>query len=134
MREVGHMTVAGKKVLVVEDELLVAMGLEDTLSSLGCVVVGPVTTLEEAMALFASVEADAAILDVNIRGQEIFAAARILAARGVPLIFCSGSVSCGPLPDGFSDMMQLPKPYTDRAVRDAVRALLTGADAAPVQA
>lgn len=128
------MDVSGKKVLVIEDELLVAMGLEDTLSALGCVVVGPVTTLEDAIALSPTVEADAAIVDVNMRGQEIFPAARILAARGVPLIFCSGSVSCGPLPDGFSDVMQLPKPYTDRAVRDAVRALLAGADAAAVPA
>ncbi len=125
------MDVSGKKVLVIEDELLVAMGLEDTLSTLGCVVVGPVTTLEDAIALSPTVEADAAILDVNMRGQEIFPAARILAARGIPLIFCSGSVSCGPLPDGFAHMMQLPKPYTDRAVRDAVCALLASAEALP---
>ncbi|OYY12601.1 MAG: hypothetical protein B7Y70_04940 [Rhizobiales bacterium 35-68-8] len=124
--------VAGKRVLIVEDELLVAMSLEDTLRSLGCTVIGPVATLGEALRIAGDVDADLAILDVNLRGEQVFPAAEILAGRGVPLVFCSGFVGASPLPPCFSDALQVPKPYTDRVIASAVRQLVGGQPARTV--
>lgn len=116
--------VAGKRVLIVEDELLVAMSLEDTLRSLGCTVIGPVATLGEALRIAGDVDADLAILDVNLRGEQVFPAAEILAGRGIPLVFCSGFVGASPLPPCFGGALQVPKPYTDRVIAQAVRQLV----------
>lgn len=121
--------VAGKRVLIVEDELLVALSLEDTLRALGCEVIGPVATLSEALRLAGEVEADVAILDVNLRGEQVFPAAEILASRAIPLIFCSGFVGAAPLPPCFGEALQVPKPYTDRVIAGALRNLVAGQQA-----
>jgi CheY-like chemotaxis protein len=123
--------VAGLRVLIVEDELLVALSLEDTLRSLGCAVIGPVATLGEALRISGDVEADIAILDVNLRGEQVFPAAEVLARRGIPLVFCSGFVGASPLPPCFSDALQVPKPYTDRVIARAVRDLAARPSASP---
>lgn len=123
--------VAGKRVLIVEDELLVALSLEDTLRSLGCDVIGPVATLPDAMQVVEEVEADIAILDVNLRGEQVFPAAEILARRAIPLIFCSGFVGAAPLPACFADALQVPKPYTDRVIASALRDVAARLSAAP---
>jgi DNA-binding NarL/FixJ family response regulator len=77
----------------------VAMEMENTLRRLGCEVVGPAATLEEALRL-AQAEAgriDAAVLDVNLAGRPSFPVADLLAGRGVPVVFATGY---GDLPDG----------------------------------
>ena len=92
-------TLAGRRVLLVEDELLVAMEIEEALRGADCEVLGPVATLEEAMSL-ALAEAgriDAAVLDVNLAGRPSFPVADLLAGRGVPVVFATGY---GDLPDG----------------------------------
>jgi CheY-like chemotaxis protein len=90
---------AGRRVLLVEDELLVAMEMEEALRGLGCEVLGPAATVEEALRL-AQVDAgriDAAVLDVNLAGRPSFPVADLLAGRGVPVVFATGY---GDLPDG----------------------------------
>lgn len=80
----------GKRILVVEDEALIAVMVEDMLMEMGSDVVGPAATIEAALAL-ARVEAiDAAILDVNVRGERIDPVADALMARGVPVLFATG--------------------------------------------
>jgi len=81
---------AGLRVLVVEDEMMVSMLIEDMLSDLGCKVVGPASRLEEAIALVDSQEIDCAVLDVNLGGQPIFPLADILRAQGAPVAFATG--------------------------------------------
>ncbi|TCT07549.1 response regulator [Aquabacter spiritensis] len=120
------MDLSGKRILIVEDEWLVALGLEDNLRSLGCVVIGPVASLGEAMDIAEATEADAAILDVNLRGEYVYPAAEILADRGIPLIFCSGFVGTMPLPERFSESARVPKPYTSRAIAQTLAATLAG--------
>lgn len=117
------MDVSGKRVLIVEDELLVALGLEDNLKSLGCEVIGPVSTLSDAKRIAGTVQADVAILDVNLRGEYVYPAAEILADRGIPLIFCSGFLG-GSLPDRFAGAVRVPKPYTSKAIAHALGELL----------
>lgn len=78
------------RVLVVEDEVLVAMGLEALLLSAGYDVVGPVGQLEKAVLTAEHENIDCALLDINIRGKEVYPVADALRARGVPIIFLSG--------------------------------------------
>jgi CheY-like chemotaxis protein len=81
---------AGRRVLVVEDEMTVAMGLEMALAGIGCVVVGPVGRMAQAVDLAKTEVLDAAVLDINIRGDEVYPVAEILSHRGIPFAFLSG--------------------------------------------
>lgn len=82
--------VAGLRVLVVEDEPLVAMDVESSLAGAGCTVVGPAPSVARALALVASEGLDAAILDANLAGSAVDPVADALAARGVPFAFATG--------------------------------------------
>ena len=85
----------GLRVLVVEDEMMVSMLIEDMLSDLGCVVVGPASRLDEAIELANTAELDCAVLDVNLGGQPIFPLADLLWAKGVPFGFATGYGDAG---------------------------------------
>ena len=79
-----------RRVLVVEDEVIVGMLLEDMLGELGCEVAAMSTRLEEALQFARTLDIDLAILDVNLRGAQSFPVAEVLAARGVPFLFATG--------------------------------------------
>jgi CheY-like chemotaxis protein len=80
----------GKRILVVEDEALIAVMVEDMLTEMGSVVVGPAATIEEALALARTETIDGAVLDVNVRGERIDPVADALLERGVPMLFATG--------------------------------------------
>ena len=87
---------AGRRILVVEDEMMIAMLVEDMLLELGCTVVGPAHGLAEALALAQSEPGlDAALLDVNLAGQPVFPVADALREKGVPAIFSTGYGDAG---------------------------------------
>ena len=73
------------RVLVVEDEAMIAMLVEDMVLDFGSEVVGPVANLNDAIALAQTAELDAAILDINVGGSVIFPVAEILSERGIPI-------------------------------------------------
>ena len=86
----------GRRILVVEDEMMIAMLVEDMLEELGCAVVGPAHALDAALALARTESAlDAALLDVNLSGQPVFAVADALREKGVPAIFSTGYGDAG---------------------------------------
>ena len=86
----------GRRVLVVEDEMMIAMLVEDMLAELGCAVVGPAHALDAALSLARSEDGlDAALLDVNLAGQPVFAVADALREKGVPAIFSTGYGEAG---------------------------------------
>ena len=86
---------AGLRVLVVEDEMMVSMLIEDMLTDLGCSVVGPASRLDEAVELVRTRELDCAVLDVNLGGQPIFPLADLLRERGKPFAFATGYGDAG---------------------------------------
>lgn len=99
----------GLKVLVVEDEMLVSMLVEDMLTDFGCDIVGPAPDLDQAMALALEAAVDAAILDVNVGGRQIFPVADALKQRGVPFAFASGYGEAGLIePHKGSPVLQKP--------------------------
>ena len=103
---------SGLRVLVVEDEMMVSMLIEDMLTDLGCIVVGPVARLDEAIALAESEQIDCAVLDVNLGGQPIFPLADILRAKGAPFAFATGYGDAG-LRDVDKGSLVLQKPFRE---------------------
>ena len=86
---------AGLRVLVVEDEMMVSMLIEDMLADMGCQVVGPAARLDDAMELARDAEIDCAVLDVNLGGQPIFPLADVLLEKGCPFAFATGYGDAG---------------------------------------
>ncbi|WP_128080014.1 HWE histidine kinase domain-containing protein [Roseicella frigidaeris] len=117
------------RVLVAEDEALLALELETGLRELGCEVVGPARTLAEAQRLAASEpRLAAAVLDINLGGGElIFPVAEALAARGVPYLLATGYGSAGPLEGREAGAVAvLRKPYQRHALAAALASVLPG--------
>lgn len=109
----------GRRVLVVEDESLVALLLETILEDMGCTPVGPAATVHEGLVMAEGETLDTALLDVNIAGHPVFPIAEALRARGVPFVFSTGYGEGG-LPDEWRSQVTLQKPFTEAAVRDAL--------------
>ena len=116
----------GRRILVVEDETLIAVAIEDVLQGLGCVVVGPVGKLDAALRLARDEALDAAVLDVTIRGGHAYAVADQLHARGVPFVLASGYGGWA-LPESLQSRPRLTKPFTAQALQEQVRSLVAGA-------
>lgn len=126
----GNEPFSGRRVLVVEDEVMIAMMVEDMLADLGCEVVGPAHTLAAALELArGDARIDAALLDVNLGGQPAFPIADALRARDVPIIFCTGYGQTG-LRDVDRGGPVLQKPYRAADLRSALRQAL-GANSDP---
>jgi len=113
---------AGYRILVVEDEMLLALFVEAVLHDLGCIVVGPVSKLDVAVRLASEETLDAAVLDVNIRGGDVFPAAEHLAARGIPFVLASG-YGDWTLPAAWQGKPRLTKPFTAGELEEHVRRL-----------
>jgi CheY-like chemotaxis protein len=82
---------SGRRVLVVEDEMLVLMMIEDMLADLGCRSVTAAATIEKALASIEEHVFDAAMLDMNLNGDDSLKVADALTARGVPFVYCTGN-------------------------------------------
>jgi CheY-like chemotaxis protein len=100
----------GLRVLIVEDEALIASLVEDFLIDLGCEVIGPAMHMEEAVQLAREAAIDGATLDVNIVGEKVYPVADILTERGVPFVFMTGYGAAG-LRASDSGRPVLQKPY-----------------------
>ncbi|WP_439594341.1 HWE histidine kinase domain-containing protein [Falsiroseomonas sp.] len=124
---------AGRRILLVEDEPLVALDLEETLRGLGCEVAGPAATLAEALRLAETPRLDAAVLDVNLGGQAAFPVADLLLAQGVPVVFATGysELPGGWTPEGGQGPTALLRKPVDRAALAAALCRLVPPEAAP---
>ncbi|HLH90468.1 MAG TPA: response regulator [Xanthobacteraceae bacterium] len=111
------------RILVVEDEMLIAMLVEDWLAELKCETVGPTGSAAEALALIEDGELDGAILDVSLDGHDSFPIADALRVRNVPFVFATGH-GFGHIAERFKDAPTLTKPYDFERVRATVATLL----------
>jgi CheY-like chemotaxis protein len=116
-------SLAGSRVLIVEDEAMVAMLLEDIVEEIGCTVVGPEARVVHALARLEAEEVDAALLDINLAGERSYPIADALAVRGVPYVFVSGYGSAG-LPADYSDRPVIQKPFTRSQLEQALEAVI----------
>lgn len=113
------------RVLVVEDEMTIALLLEDMLLDLGHEVVELAMRLPRALEVARSEAMDLAILDVNLDGRPSFPVAEVLDARGVPFIFATG-YGPGGLTQEFRDRPVIKKPFDLRGLQAAIGALGLG--------
>jgi DNA-binding response OmpR family regulator len=100
----------GLRILVVEDEYLVASLIQDFLEIAGCVVLGPIARLAEAVDAARSDSCDAAVLDVNLGGRLVFPVAEILSHRRIPFAFVTGYAT-GSLPAEHHARPIIRKPF-----------------------
>ena len=113
---------ANKRVLIVEDELMIRMLLEGMLTDLGHSVAAEAGGLDEAISLAKQAEFDVAVLDVNLNGAPVTPVVEILVERGLPFIFASGYGQRG-LPEGYRTAPILQKPFQADALEEAIQAV-----------
>ena len=114
---------AGKSILIVEDEPLIAMMLEDFLLSLGHDVRATCDSVSEALKAVEAGDLDLAILDVNLKGESVWPVAAQLRLRDIPFIIASGG-HVDPPPAEFASVPMIDKPYTIDRVTPALEAAL----------
>lgn len=113
----------GLRVLVVEDEGMVALLIEGMLEQLGGEVVASAASLDQARTAAKQEEIDLALLDVNINGQLVFPVAEILSTRHVPFVFSTG-YGVGSLPEAYKAHQVLNKPFGIEELERKVRLAL----------
>jgi len=122
----GHGASASKRVLVVEDELMIRMLLEDMLGELGYTVAAQAARIDEALDAAKNVAFDVAILDVNLNGETIVPVAEALDARGMPFVFATGYADAV-LPEAFRNRPMLKKPFQADGLKRSLQMALSGA-------
>ena len=109
-------SLTGRRILVVEDDYVVAEDLREQLLSFEAEVIGPVATVAQALALLETGSApDMAILDIQLGGEMVYPVANALLARGIPFVFATGYAAPA-IPKDYADVPLVEKPL---ALRDA---------------
>jgi CheY-like chemotaxis protein len=116
-----------RKVLVVEDEMMIAMLIEDMLDEFGCKLVGPATNVPRALELIDKEKVDIAVLDLNLDGKDTYAIADALRQKHVPFIFATGYGSTGVRPE-YGDRPVLQKPFQAKDLETALAEALAGSN------
>lgn len=119
---------AGKSVLLIEDEFLIALDAEGILSDLGAETVTVASTYARARECIQGGRFDIVVLDVNLNGELSYPLAAMLRERGTPVVFASGYQLAARKPPGFEDAIFVSKPYTAESLTNAVRRALNGRD------
>ncbi|NPU09147.1 hypothetical protein HL666_00055 [Bradyrhizobium sp. 83002] len=107
----------GLRILVAEDEGLIALELETVLRDFGCDVIGPVSRVADVLREAERGRLDGALLDVNLRGEQIFAVLPQLIALGLKIVITSGYDDATLFPPEFRSLPRLAKPFDERALR-----------------
>ena len=118
-----HAGLAGKHILVVEDEYFIAADLKRALTGCEAIVIGPAGDLDDGLALLGDGPLDAAVLDVNLDGTRSFPIAARLADRAVPFLFVTGYDGWA-LPDEYRAVPRIAKPFTMHRVLTEIQRLI----------
>jgi CheY-like chemotaxis protein len=117
-------SLAGRHVLVVEDEAIISMMVEDALADAGARIIGPASSVEKALALIARGEViDAAAMDMNLNGHLATPVAHALAARNIPVVMLTGYDRAG-VPEELRSLPLVPKPFSPERLVAAIAELL----------
>jgi CheY-like chemotaxis protein len=118
---------SNRKVLVVEDEMMIAMLIEDMLDAFGCRLVGPATSVPRALELLDKEQVEVAVLDLNLDGKDTYAIADALRQKGVPFIFATGYGLTGVRVE-YENRPVLQKPFQARELETALVEALAGSN------
>lgn len=122
----GEYSLHGRRILVVEDEYLIADEIAAELGHTGAEILGPAGSVEDAIALIdACGHIDGAVLDMNLRGETVFPVAERLQERDVPFVFATGYDRL-PLPPRYADVHWCEKPVDSAQLVDAIARALAG--------
>jgi CheY-like chemotaxis protein len=116
---------SNRKVLVVEDEMMIAMLIEDMLDEFGCRLVGPATSVPRALDLIGKEQVDVAVLDLNLDGHDTYAIADALQQKNIPFIFATGYGSAGVRAE-YATRPILQKPFQAKDLEFALVQALAG--------
>lgn len=116
----GPSDLNGLRVLVVEDNLLLAEVIRDVLEAYGCEVVGPVPDVAQGIALARDAPLDGAVLDINLGGEPCFPIATALAERTIPYLFLTGYDNSRIIPAEHRAAERIPKPVDPAALSAAI--------------
>ena len=103
------MSLKGKRILVIEDELLLALCVGEALEEQGCEVIGPATSVRQGLNLVETTAVNGAILDINLNGELVYPVAKALMDRNIPFLFTTGYASLD-VPSSFRGVPRLDKP------------------------
>ena len=116
---------SGNRVLVVEDDALLAMNLTEELVAEGATVVGPAATVADALDVIASSELDGAVVDINLGGKAAFPVADALADRNVPFVFATGYLIADYIPARHANVRRFEKPTAPGVICRALEEALS---------
>ena len=116
------MSLEGVRVLLIEDEAIIAMTAEDMLDEIGCTVAATAGTVSEALAAAGAGDFDVALLDINLNGVESLPVAAKLREGGLPFVFTTGYGAAGS--GEYDDAPLVTKPYRVEDLRQAIAAAL----------
>jgi DNA-binding NarL/FixJ family response regulator len=119
-----QLELAGRRVLVIEDESMVTMLIHDTLVDIGCEVVGSASRFDDAVEKARSLSFEVAILDLNLSGRHTLPIAEALAERKIAFVFATGYGGAS-LPEPLRQAPILHKPFDQRDLEGALRTALT---------
>jgi CheY-like chemotaxis protein len=123
----GTRSLHGRRIVLVEDETLVAFLLQDVLEDQGCTVLGPANSLREALDLAAvDPPPDAAVMDLNLNGELSWPAVERLSRRGVPVVIVSGYVGLDPQRERLASAVLAKPVLPERLVEAVARSLPNG--------
>jgi len=125
VKDLSKRELSNRKVLVVEDEMMIAMLIEDMLDELGCTLVGPATNVPRALDLIDKEQVEVAVLDLNLDGQDTYAIADALQRKNLPFIFATGYGSAG-LRKEYGNRPVLQKPFQISELETALVEALAG--------
>jgi CheY-like chemotaxis protein len=103
------MSLLGKRILVVEDEVFLALCVGQVLEDQGCAVIGPATSVQQGLKLVEETKVNGAILDINLNGEMVYPVAKELMDRNIPFVFTTGYSSLD-VPSSYRSVPRLDKP------------------------
>jgi len=115
-------SLAGVRVLLVEDQGIIALQIEDVLRKAGCEVVGPVARMQAAISLAHDAALDAAVLDINLDGENTYPVAEELQRRNIPFVLATGYGDSA-VPERWKSLPRLSKPFLDEQLERLIRRL-----------
>jgi DNA-binding NtrC family response regulator len=110
--------IRGRRILIAEDEAMIALDLESVLQDLGCEIIGPVANVEDIVQHCEAHHPDGALLDINLRGKQVFAVLPQLIQQGLPVIITSGYDDVTLIPQDFRALPRISKPFNQTALRE----------------
>jgi CheY-like chemotaxis protein len=115
---------AGRKILIVEDELIIAWEVQSLLEALGCIVCGPVSSVDAALATLDQTKPDAALLDVNLQGQSVTPVAQECQRRNIPFALVTAYARFRLDEPLLDNAVRVRKPFNQNDIREVLAGLV----------